>query len=621
MKIAGGFILNLTKVNRYAKMPGLLTMIKKKRFLVCLVPIALFLFVLHFSHLSAADEAEVKAKGTGETPGQCRLFQIQRYLSRFYPNFQPNSPAILPSYTHAPGLKLNLQRFVDRFHPGSAKRRKPRFKRALLQNLGHFAYATASYWIRKDVMMEDWEYLFTWKDQKKRFLFIDGMRFDSNTFQFNWTHNLAGAIYYNYARANHFNKTGSFLFSFGASYFWEFVIEFREVVSINDMISTPVGGMSIGESMFQLGRFFRSRKPTFLNKILRFLSNPVLSLEDWLDKKRVTNLYAFTDDYWYDFRLALGPRFDTLPGWDSNSFLNVGFESQIINIPEYGKPGISNKSIKNTVFTEFDISGTFNKNGLYEYNIFAKTVLFGHFRQNIRTADPAADEDEMGHGFLEDINGSDRVGYSFFLGAASAFELIENNVVMLPDDQDQIPGTGDINALPDRADRYAVLNLLGPTFDLTIFNKNLKLRFAADAYGDFSLIHSHVFKEYKKLATFGQTKATLENHGYYYALGITLSSMLQVNYSNLEFRGKVRYHYFDSIERLDRFQKDILDEDDFDLKDQRLTYNLSLGYRIPRTPLQLVLGLEQRERRGTIGDLSRHSTERRSYFQVKYIFY
>jgi hypothetical protein len=96
--------------------------------------------------------------------------------------------------------------------------------------------------------------------------------------------------------------------------------------------------------------------------------------------------------------------------------------------------------------------------------------------------------------------------------------------------------------------------------------------------------------------------------------------MLQINYSNLEFRGKVKYHYFESIEGLDRFQKDIEDEDDFDLNDQRLTYNLSLGYRIPNTPLQLVLGLVQMERWGEIEDLSRHSTERRSYFQVKYLF-
>jgi hypothetical protein len=601
-------------------MPQVLTMINKKRFFICLVLGAIFFVVLYSSHLSAAGEEEVKAKGTNGTAEQCRLFQIHQYLSRFYPNLQSNFPAIFPSYTHAPELKLNLERFANRFHLGSAKRRKKRFKRALLQGLGHFVYATTSYWIRKDVMMEDWEYLFTWEDQKKRFLFIDGMRFDSNTFQFNWTHTMAGAIYYNYARANHLNKTGSFLFAFGASYFWEFVIEFREVVSINDVISTPIGGVSIGESLFQLGRFFRSRKPTFLNKILRFLSNPVLSLNDWLEKKRVTNLYAFTDDYWYDCRLAVGSRFDTLSGWDANSFLHLGIESQIIDIPEYGKPGVSNKRVKNTVATEFNISGTFNKNGLYEYNIFAKTVLFGYFRQNIRRVGPEVDEDEMGHSFLQDINGNDRVGYSLFLGAASAFELIENNVVMLPEAESQIPGAGDISGLPDRADRYTVLNLLGPTFDLAIFNKDLKVRFVADAYGDFSLVHSHVFKEYKELAEFGQTKATLENHGYYYALGITLSSMLQVSYSNLEFRGKVRYHYFDSIEGLDRFQKDILDEDDFDLKDQRLTYNLSLGYRIPNTPLQLVLGLEQMERWGEIGDLSGHSTERRSYFQVKYIF-
>ena len=96
--------------------------------------------------------------------------------------------------------------------------------------------------------------------------------------------------------------------------------------------------------------------------------------------------------------------------------------------------------------------------------------------------------------------------------------------------------------------------------------------------------------------------------------------MLQVNYSNLELRGKLKYRYYDSIEGMDRFQKDMADEDDFGLKDQRFSYNLSLGYRIPNTPVQLVLGLEQMKRWGSIEDFSQRSTERRSYFQIKYMF-
>jgi hypothetical protein len=82
----------------------------------------------------------------------------------------------------------------------------------------------------------------------------------------------------------------------------------------------------------------------------------------------------------------------------------------------------------------------------------------------------------------------------------------------------------------------------------------------------------------------------------------------------------LKYHYFDSIEGMDRFQKDLAYKDDFDLKDQRFSYNLSLGYRIPNTPVQLVLGLEQMKRWGSIEDFSQRSTGRRLYFQIKYIF-
>lgn len=535
-------------------------------------------------------------------------------------------PPLLPTLFF-PNPPLNMMFLSDAFHWQKYKIKKPkkRLGRAVLEGLAHFAYATASYWIRQDVMMEDWEYLFNWKDQKRRFLFIDGMRFDSNNFTFNWTHAGAGAIYYNYARANRLNPLESFLYSFGASYFWEFAIEFREVVSINDVISTPMGGISIGESLFQLGRLFRSKKPTFLNKIASFLSNPVLSINGWLDRKKYKNQYAFDMDYWSDSRVSIGSRFDTYPGSDTNSFLQLGFESQISLIPEYGQPEVSSRTIKHTAFTEFNIGGTFNRKGIYEFHAFAKSVLFGYFKQNIHPEKSHANSYNPNNRDNNIINPDDEtapynhgdyVGYSLFCGLASCFDTFKKDPVIVAE------LTGDENSVdfPDRNDKFCIINLLGPTVDFSLFHKDLKVRLVADAYGDFSLIHSHAFKKYSQLNEFGQTKSTLENHGYYYALGITLSSMLQVNYSNLEIKGIFKYYYFDSIEGLDRFQKDIADEDDFDLKDHRWRYNISLGYRISHTPVQLVLGLEHWKRKGYIGDFLQQSTENRSYFQIKYLF-
>ena len=527
-------------------------------------------------------------------------------------------PPVLPTLFF-PDPPLNVIFLSDVYNRQKLKIKRPkkRFNRALLEGVGHFVYSTASYWVRQDVMKEDWEYQFTWKDQKKRFFFIDGMRFDSNNFTFNWTHSIAGALYYNYARSNRLNPLESFLYTFGASYFWEFVIEFREVVSINDAISTPMGGISIGESLFQLGRLFRSRKPTFLNKIARFLSNPVLSLNGWLDRKKYKNQYAFDSDYWSDCRLSIGPGFDTYPGSDTNHFWQLGFESQINLIPEYGQPDVSSRTINHIAFTEFDVGGIWNRKGLYEFNIFAKSVLFGYFKQNIHPAkshphppNPNNQDNNINSpgNDTAPYNHEEYVGYSLFWGLATCFDASRRDPIIAAEVD-----------FPGRMDKFCIINLLGPTVDFSLLHKDMKVRLVADAYGDFSLIHSHAFKKYSQLNEFGQTKSTLENHGYYYALGITLSSLLQVNYSNLEFKGLFKYHYFDSIEGLDRFQKEMADEDDFDLKDRRWRYDISLGYRIPHTPIQLVLGLEHWDRKGRIGDFQQQNTENRSYFQIKYL--
>jgi hypothetical protein len=134
------------------------------------------------------------------------------------------------------------------------------------------------------------------------------------------------------------------------------------------------------------------------------------------------------------------------------------------------------------------------------------------------------------------------------------------------------------------------------------------------------MIHSHAFKRYKELFPVGVTKCILAEHGYYYALGVTLSSLLQIQYANLELKGAVKFHYCDSIDGMDRFQPDITPGNDFNLTDRRVNYQLSLGYRIPHTPFQLAAGLEKIQRRGTVEDFAQSSTEKRSYLQIRYLF-
>ena len=469
--------------------------------------------------------------------------------------------------------------------------------RALWEALGHFVYATSSYWIRQDVMKEDWEYHFTWKDQKKRIFGLDGFRLDSNSFAFNWTHSLAGGMYYNYARTNNFNKFESLLYSFICSFTWESLVEFKEVISINDMIATPFGGVGLGEATFQLGRLFRSQRPTFVNKVARIVSNPIMALNEWFDRKNYKDEFAYEQgQLWDDCHLTMGPRFDTMSGESTNTLMHVGIETQIFTLPNYGQPGTYSLNMKDTLFSEFNLSGDYSKKGIYQFDFFAKAILFGHFSQHIQGSSAS----------------HDRRGYSFFVGAATALDIMNMNPAKLEE-------TANSN-VPDKADKHSIINLLGPAVDFTIYRDRLKVRLAADAYPDFALIHAYAFKKYSQLYPVGITKVTLGEHGYYYALGITLSSLLQIEYGNLELKGALKFHYFDSIEGLDRYQKDIPSGNDYNLKDRRVTYRLSLGYHIPRTSLQLAAGLERINRWGTLENFAQSSSEKRSFLQFQYLF-
>ena len=569
---------------------------KKNPLVTCLFVLALLSLCVNLSAVKkdgGKDEKDkVLSKGNPtETAAPFDLFKVMPNADRIESLFQLNLQ----------DFKFNLLLISDDVKyripvPGILESGKPgkRWGRALVEVLGHFVYATSSYWIRQDVMKEDWEYQFTWKDQKRRFFFLDGPRFDSNTFQFNWTHSMAGSIYYNYARVNNFNSLESFLYTLGASYFWEFFVEFKEVVSVNDLISTPVGGLSIGESLFHVNRVFRDLPSTPLNKFARFVSNPVMALNYWLDRKKsLPGLHKGAADLWHDFRLYWGARTSRFTGDKTGLKIDFGLETDIKTLPEYGKTGEFSFYSKGTIATEFNAGISTDSKGVYQFDIFAKAVLFGFFKQNIR--------ESLTH---------DKTGYSFFLGAGTAFDLQKKRTPTPEEDPEEAYLT----------DKYCVINLMGPSFDLSLFRNDLKVRFTAELFADFAMVHSLAYFPYTDTHEVKNTKSTLLNHGYYYALGYTASSLFQVNYSNFELKGKLKYHYFDSIENLDRFQKTLADEDDFDLKDKRLDYSLSLGFEIPRSPIQLVVSLERVDREGWLEDFYRKHSETRSYFQIKYLF-
>jgi hypothetical protein len=86
------------------------------------------------------------------------------------------------------------------------------------------------------------------------------------------------------ARSNYYSIPASFLWSFGGSLMWEYFGEWREQVSLNDMIFTPTLGALTGEFFIQTGNFIESRmKPGFFRELILIIINPVDRFNRMLD--------------------------------------------------------------------------------------------------------------------------------------------------------------------------------------------------------------------------------------------------------------------------------------------------------------------------------------------------
>ena len=88
-------------------------------------------------------------------------------------------------------------------------------------------------------------------------------------------HPYAGSIYYNTVRAQGASVWQSFLFAFGASTFWEYVVEgTAEPASTQDIIITPVGGAIMGELVHRLTLSMKKDGTSFLEGVVITVLNP-----------------------------------------------------------------------------------------------------------------------------------------------------------------------------------------------------------------------------------------------------------------------------------------------------------------------------------------------------------
>jgi hypothetical protein len=464
------------------------------------------------------------------------------------------------------------------------------------------AYSTASYWHR-NAFPEDWQFQLKFHDQFDRFVLLKGWRFDSNNFKLNWSHTLAGGLYYQFARANNLSWSRSWLMAIAASTYWESFVEWREVISLNDQITTGLGAYSTGEPWYQTGRYL-AHQPGFLYQVLSFL-NPIVKFNEWLDRKK-PGAKAYTQPGWHDFSLFLGARSLARSGQSAETGVYFGFRTDLLLPPDYGQPGQVRRTLKDTYFSGLSLDYTVRDGHADETNFYTSVMALGSFRQKI------------------DAGGR---GYSLIFGLGTSFEYFKKRPLE-PYDASPVPVKQGIDLhfeIPRNfTDKLAFVHLAGPVLDWMVFRPGLRLRTEAAAYFDFGLVNSLALNAYSELHhtppddTIEGMKTTVMYYGYYYAFGGTLSGSAHLEWGNFRAQTLASFGAWSSVDGLDRFGSEVTNNAHLD--DNRSRYLVGAGWKVPRAPFELFVRYEAIHRWGRVLEARAHSLERRLFAGLEFAF-
>jgi hypothetical protein len=387
-------------------------------------------------------------------------------------------------------------------------------------------------------------------------------RFDDNSLVINHVgHALMPAYETALFRTNGMGFYQSFALQFTASTFWEFVVEAKETVSLNDIVETPIAGACISEVFFQFSQFYRRGAATKQNKIMGGLYSGPLAFNYWVNgTKRKTadrlDKHGFDANYFHSFKNCVGTAV-----YGSSVLLQAGTEKEIINIKDFKEPGTEHRFYNSPIGADFALSVAANPKSLNEIKLLMQTMFATYHAKNIGI-------DSTGHAS----------GNSFLIGAASGYEI---NYAQFPTVNDNI----------------ITLHMLGLGAEWFCISGKTLLRAKAKLYGDYASVSSQALDNYaQQYGALTNVKSTFKE-GYYHAFGTALLSEVELKHRKFLLGGKLVWGKYSSVDGYDRHQETVLN--DFHLTDMRAQVKTWISF-LPNPAMELQLGYEMRQWKSTI---------------------
>jgi hypothetical protein len=437
------------------------------------------------------------------------------------------------------------------------------------------------YWRNMDFNSQDWDLGWNTPSWKLKLTTLQAFRFDTNDFGTNaQDHSRAGVAYYLVGRANGLQMPAAFALDVASTLAWEYLIEYRELVSINDVIINSAAGPAVGEPLLQIGRFFRRGRPTVFSRVMAALFSPFDELNGWLDGRSwqggddSDSLGVSTERPHRLQMFASGRSVNFAPG-EGRADATFGIDLEVVSQRGVGAPGRWAGWTRSGDLSRMTTSFTFGDDADFLGTTFHTAMsLFGHRRQDV-----AGDI----------ITSSHRHGFARFLGAGSGFDF-------------------STRTLAGEQDRLAVVNLFGPLLDLRLYQGATTFRLQMAGYGDFAMVDSHALGPDSPANSNPPLTGVVRAQGYYYGYGATGVVRAFVQCCGWTLDAEVRAHHFSSIDGPNRIDSP-LDDAFRNLSDERLFTYAHLAFHPWGGPLGMGAYLEWIGRRGTMGQVERASRE------------
>jgi hypothetical protein len=409
--------------------------------------------------------------------------------------------------------------------------------RTLLTMGGALALWSVLYWLMMDRNVADWDN----PDPLERF---DGTawRLDNNSLPVNFiAHPLMGGGIYSIARANHHHPATSFGYAFLTSFLWEFVLEFKEKVSVNDVLVTPGTAVPIGEFFYKLGLYLdTAADPSVGMHIARWSLGTGVAFDRAVDGRPPPHVVERDDlglarTIWHSFEARTGVDLVSSTKTPATLRPQVGFLGKLVTIPGYLREGSVSTPFYLAEVSDFDIAVEGSEHGP-GIAMSSDTLLAGYHEQQLGA------EAERLH------------GQAVTFGASMAFRYLQskaNDYAEFRAARDKPQPSWD-HHVPKTAEQLSAFHMPGPALDWHGFAGGVSLSVSARAHPDFAGIGAPAFYDWAAAYPHLKGKHILHRQGYFYGWGGSCDLRADLRLGPVRLAGSVFHGRYWSQEGLDR---------------------------------------------------------------------